>query len=79
MNLNKPDLPARNRKPLLRPSGQPMFETQLTPYRFVWPLPPESKGPIRARDYRNKKDRNATALDPKGTPHLASKFTPPRD
>lgn len=78
-DCNHPPIPERNRKPLLRPSDKAMFERTITPYRFVFPLPPESKGPIRAKAYRNEKDRNANALDPKGTPQQASKFSPRRD
>lgn len=78
-NFKNPEIPETTDKPLLRPSGQKMFERTVTPYRFVFPLPPESKGPIRAKAYRNEKDRNANALDPKGTPQQASKFSPRRD
>jgi hypothetical protein len=78
MDCNHPDIPAINRKPLLRPSGKAVFH-DITPTRFVTPLPPASNGPIRARAYRAGKDRDANALDPKGTPHLASEFSPRRD
>jgi hypothetical protein len=77
-DVNDPSIPELNRKPLLRPSGKKVFH-DITPTRFVAPLPAASNGPIRARAYRAGKDRNANALDPKGTPHLASEFSPRRD
>jgi hypothetical protein len=78
MNPNKPTIPELHRKPLLRPSGKKVFH-DLTPTRFVAPLPAGASGPIRARAYRAGKDRNANALDPKGTPQLASELSPRRD
>jgi hypothetical protein len=78
-NFKNPEIPETTDKPLLRPSGKKMFERTVTPYRFVFPLPSDSKGPIRAKAYRDSKNRNANALDPKGTPQQASEFSPRRD
>jgi hypothetical protein len=78
-DFKNPEIPECTRKPLLRPSDAPMFAESVTPTRFVLPLPSAAKGPIRAEAYRKTKDRNANALDPKGTPHQASAFSPRRD
>lgn len=78
-NYADPSIPERNRKPLLRPSGKAMFSEDITPVRFVLPIPADAKGPMRARAYRKGKDRDANALDPKGTPQQASEFSPRRD
>ena len=78
MDLNDPTIPTLNRKPLLRPSGEKVFH-DVTPTRFVAPLPSDTAPPVRARAYRAGKDRNANALDPKGTPQQASEFSPRRD
>jgi hypothetical protein len=71
MNLNDPDIPAINRKPLLRPSGKKVFH-DITPTRFACPLPAGSPTPpVRAKAYRATKDRNAPVPDPVGTPQQA--------
>jgi hypothetical protein len=41
-------------QPLLKPNGEPVWHG-FTGNRFAFPLPPESHGPIRARDVKRKK------------------------
>jgi hypothetical protein len=77
-NCNDPEIPAINRKPLLRPSGKAVAH-DITPTRFVTETPTSVQGPVRARDYRRGKDRNAVAVDPMGTPQQASNPKPTRD
>jgi len=77
---NRPgsSVPKLERAPLTNANGKPVWH-KITPNRFVTDLPSVSKGPIRARAFRDALDPlHQGVADGTGTPQLPERRAQPR-